>query len=154
MKKIPPNVFTRVEVIAKTVITKFKNKGYVIPTEDSDGTVRFDNYLVKKEKTGFYSVKHANGKTLADNINLPQTAALIANDVALGKIVDNKLLDLDRDYGYKIFDRDLFKRSYNRKKITLDQRIYYKTRMDQASEKAKYIKSSIDRSFLKLSRIA
>lgn len=154
MKKIPNTVFNQVETVAKTVLKNFKNKGYVIPTKEDDGTVRFDNFVVKKETTGFYSVVDVNNKIYATNINLPQTAALIANDIALGRIVDNKLLELDRDYGFKIFDRDLFKRNLQRKKNNVDQMIYYKTMMDQAASKAKYIKSSIDQSFLKLSRIA
>lgn len=154
MKKLPNNVFSRVETVAKTVLNNFKNKGYVIPSKEEDGTVRFENCLVKKEATGFYSVVDVRGNVYAENINLPQTAALIANDVALGKIVDNVLLARDRNYGFKIFDHELFKRNFNRKKNTLDQKIYYKTMMDQALLKAKYIKSDIDRSFLKLSRIA
>lgn len=154
MKKVTKNVFTQVEVVAKNVLKNFKNKGYVIPTKEDDGTVRFDNFAVKKDATGFYSVVDITGRVYATNINLPQTAALIANDVALGKIVDNKLLELDRDYGFKIFDRDLFKRNLQRKKNNIDQMVYYKTMMDAATSKANYIKSNIDRSFLKLSRIA
>lgn len=154
MKKIPNNIFNKVESVAKTVLADFKNKGYVIPTQDTDGSIRFEHIVVRKETTGFYSVVDDKNRVYADHINLQQTAALIANDVALGKIVDNKLLELDRNYGYKVFDEELFRRNYKRKKNTIDQQIYYKTRMDDAASKAKYIKSSINQSFLKLSRIA
>lgn len=154
MKKLPADIYSKVERIAQVVYADFKNKGLVVPTRDSDGSVRFDRYTVKKQPTGFYSVEDITGYTYATDINLPQTAAVIANDLALGRILDNRLLDLDRNYGYKIFDRDLFKRNYQKKKITADQLIYYKTRMEDAGRRAEYFKSIINRSFNKLSNIA
>ena len=120
MKKTKTNIFSQVETVAKDVIKNLKNKGYVVPTKEADGTIRFDNYLVKKESTGFYSVLDVYGNSYASSINLPQTAAIIANDLALGRIVDNKLIATDRDYGYKIFDRDLFK-NYSQRKSSIDQ---------------------------------
>lgn len=154
MKKLPVDLYFRVENLARNVLTDFKNKGYVIPHREPDGTVRFDLYTVVKESTGFYSVKDTQDRVYASGINLPQTAAVVANDLALGKIIDNRLLEIDRNYGYKIFDRDLFKRNCQNKKTTLDQMVYYKTQMETATKKANYYKSLIDRSFSKLSHIA
>ena len=153
MKKTKTNIFSQVETVAKDVIKNLKNKGYVVPTKEADGTIRFDNYLVKKESTGFYSVLDVYGNSYASSINLPQTAAIIANDLALGRIVDNKLIATDRDYGYKIFDRDLFK-NYSQRKSSIDQFVYYKTQMESAAFRAKYIKETINRAFSKLYRLA
>lgn len=152
MKKTKTNIFSQVETVAKNVLNNLKDRGYVVPTQESNGTIRYDNYLVKKESSGFYSVLDIRGNAYATGLNLPQTAAIIANDLALGKIVDNNLIALDRDYGYKIFDRDLFKK-HTQKKSSIDQFIYYKTQMDSAVIKAKYIKDTIDRAFSKLYRL-
>lgn len=154
MKKVPKNVFDKVERLAKSVLTNLKNKGYVVPSKEKDGSIRFNQYIVFKETTGFYSVKDLSNRIYAENINLPQTAALIANDIALGRIVDNNLLALDRQYGYKLFDEELFRRNFRRKKNTIDEVIHYRTLMEDSAKKAKFIKETIDRSFLKLSRIA
>jgi hypothetical protein len=153
MTNTKSNIFSQVELVAKDVIRNLKNKGYVVPTKENNGAIRFENYLVKKETSGFYSVLDVNGNTYVKGLNLPQTAAIIANSLALGKILDNNLIALDRDYGYKIFDRDLFKKN-TQKKTSIDQFIYYKTQMDNAIVKAKYIKDAINRAFLKLYRLA
>jgi len=153
MKKPKKDIFSQVETVARDVIKNLKNSGYIVPSRLSDGSIRFDNYIVKKENTGFYSVKDINDRIYVENLNLPQTAAVIANNLALGKILDNKLIALDNAYGYKIFDRELFKKN-SLKKNNIDQFIYYKTQMDTAIIKAKYIKDDINRSFLKLYWIA
>ena len=153
MKKTKTNIFSQVETVAKDVIKNLKNKGYVVPTKENDGTIRFDMYLVKKESTGFYSVLDVYGNSYASGLNLPQTAAIIANDLAVGKIVDNNLIALDKNYGWKIFDRDLFKK-YTQQKNSIDQFVYYKTQMESAAFRAKDIKNTIDRAFSKLYRLA
>ena len=154
MKTLQTEIFNKVERIAKTVVKDLKGKGLIVPSKEKNGNIRFNDYIVKKETTGFYSVKDLNGRFYVERLNLPQTAAILANDLALGKILDNNLIGLDISYGYKMFDKDLFKHHYQRTKNTVDEMIYYKTQMDAADMKAKYIKQSIDRSFLKLSRIA
>lgn len=153
MKKNNTAIFAKVEQVAKKVINNLKNNGYIVPVKKPDGSVHFDNYIVEKTSAGFYSVKGTRGHVYVEHLNLPQSAAIIANDLALGRILNKNLINLDREYGYKVFDEELFKKNIKNKKHNIDQLIHYKTRMETATHQAKQIKNSIDRSFLKLSCI-
>lgn len=152
MTKIPANVFNKFELLARSVITDLKNKGYVVPVKQSDGSIRFEKFVVRKNKNGFYSV-HGRQIVYADNINLPQTAAIVANDLALGRILDDKIIRLDRDYGYRLFDEEVFSNAAKRKKNTLDQEIFYQTRSKIARAQKDEIKGRILQTFKKLSNV-
>ena len=44
---------------------------------------------------------------IVDRINLPQTAAVVANRLALGKYVEDDIVNADIAYGYALFDEEL-----------------------------------------------
>lgn len=152
MTKIPANVFNKFELLARRVLTDLKNKGHIVPVRQSDGSVKFENFVVRKNKHGFYSV-HGRNIVYIDNINLPQTAAVLANNLALGKILDDEIIKLDRDYGYRAFDEQVFLNAAKRKKNTLDQEIFYQTRSDIAKLQKDELKGRIMQTFKKLSAV-
>jgi hypothetical protein len=119
MKKIPNKLFQKVESLAKTVISDFQRRGYVIPIEQKNGTIKFNSYVVGKNSNGFYRVSDTRNNMYPDNLNLVQTAALIANDLALGKILDTAIINIDKTYGYKLFDEQVYETAAKRKKNTL-----------------------------------
>lgn len=149
MKKIPDRVFSKFETLAKRVLHDLKAKGHIIPIQQADGSIKFEKFLVTKNKDGLYSVSGSN-IVYRENLNLPQSAALIANDLALGRIQDTKIIELDRDYGFKLFEEQLYQQASKRKKITLDQSIFYETRCSIAKTQKDALKTRILRSFKKL----
>lgn len=152
MKKIPSDVYNQFELVAKRVLTDLKTKGFVVPIREQNGSLKFENFTVVKNANGLYSVK-AGRLTYFEDINLPQTAAIIANDLAVGRILDSNIVNLDRDYGFKLFEEEIFRRASKRKKNTLDQTVFYDTRKQIAKAQKQAIKDRIMRSFKKLTNI-
>ena len=100
-------VYNKFKTVAKTVKEELKRKGMIIPVKNPNGSITLDSYTIIKLKNGFYEIRDRHGETVVGNINLPQSAALMANGLALGKWLDEKIYNLDREYGYKSFERDL-----------------------------------------------
>jgi hypothetical protein len=147
-------LFRQVEILAKSVKDQLRKKGIVPPSRGNDGSYIFDNYKIKKEKTGFYSILNSKNETVVDKINLPQTAAVLANDLALGKWIDDKLVALDTNYGYKDFDCQVFRSAAARnKKKDFDLAICFETRCKIADSQRKMYKGEIIRQFDKLRRL-
>jgi len=88
----------------------FRSRGIVLPSKDSEGRVKLGNYSVVKKDTGFYAVVGPRNRIIHDNINLPHTALLIANALALGKWVNDDLLKQDEEYGFSKFECENFQR--------------------------------------------
>ena len=64
-----------------------------------------------KEADGYHIYKKSTH--IVGPINLPQTAIVIANGLALGRPADPRLLEHDRWYGFKLFDEEVFIKSAN-----------------------------------------
>lgn len=109
MPKVQKNLVDKVKVLADTVKEDLRKKGVVLPIKQKDGTIAFDQYLMVKKQEGFYITKQ--GKVIVGPINLAQTAIVTANNLALGKAVDDKLLDNDKWYGFKLFDEEVYTKS-------------------------------------------
>jgi hypothetical protein len=154
MKKIPKNIAGKIQKVAKSVILDLKKKGHIVPIKKEDGTIQYENFFVLKNDKGFYQVKNKYGRIYADNINLPQTAALLAHSLALGKSLDEKLIEIDKNYGYRAFDEDVFKAAQHRNSNDIDLKIFYQTRYDIARQKKNQFRSQIMSSFRKLTSIA
>lgn len=152
MKPLPDYIFSKVEHVARKVFDDLRNKGHIMPVKEEDGSIRFDRYVVKKYNN-FYKIFDKNNDIVVDKINLPQSAAIIANKLALGKMLDNETLNLDKAYGYKLFEEQLNLLAKKRKKNTADDIIYYHTRYEIAKVKREYAKERIMESFRKLTAI-
>lgn len=99
----------------KVIVEKeLKKKGYVPAKRKQDGTVRIGNFSIIKEQDGFYSVLDSNNNIIAGRINLPHSAAIFANNLALGRWTDREILDIDRRYGHYSFDEQLSKFHFSR----------------------------------------
>lgn len=152
MRKIPNSVFNQFEQVARRVLTDLKSRGHVIPVRQPNGSIQYEKFIVSKNANGLYSVSSRH-IVYFDNLNLPQTAAIVANDLALGKIVDSMLINVDRDYGFKLFEEEVYTQASKRKKNTLDQVIFYSTRRQNARVQKQELKDRIMKTFKKLTNI-
>ena len=82
--KIAENLFHKFRSLAYEVKEDLRSRGIVVPVSTHAG-VSLGNYTVVKSATGFYSVIDPRNRAVYEKINLPQTALLLANDLALGK---------------------------------------------------------------------
>jgi hypothetical protein len=151
MQKINPQLFEKIERLANTVKQEFKQKGLAIPHKNRDGSVQMGDFIITKHDSSFW-IRHVLGYDVAGPINLAQTAAVIANDLALGRAVDLKLLTSDKWYGYKAFDVQACQIHVASalKKKDYDKADYNISRIDLAQEQMLYYKRPIDSRFAKL----
>jgi hypothetical protein len=107
MKQTPDDIYKKVQQLSLAVKEQLKRQGIIVPTKTPDGLIRVGYYTIKKNKTGFYSILNYSNESVVEFINLPQTAAMLANRLALGKYLDDELLDADRRYGHALFEEEL-----------------------------------------------
>jgi hypothetical protein len=109
MKPIPNDLYEKIERVSETVRASFRQRGIVIPVKNPDGSINIGRFRIVNQHTGFYAVYGLKNEIVVDSINLPQTAALLANELALGRMVDNQIINQDRQYGYALFKETLYK---------------------------------------------
>lgn len=103
MQETQKNLFEQFTKLARTVKQDFKNKGLVVPSRTAGGDIQIGNYVIFKKDQRFY-IRNKDKVIVAGPLNLAQTAVVIANDLALGRMLDKKLINDDAWYGYKEFD--------------------------------------------------
>jgi hypothetical protein len=148
-------VFKRVETLAKEVKQDLRKKGLVVPRDNGDGTITVDRYTIVKGKTGFYSILDHHNDTIIDGINLAQTAAVIANSLALGRWIDTDIVKQDKQYGFNLFEEELSKKHAedSLKKHNIDRAEVMYTKLNIARQKKLSAKAYIVSSFEKLRRL-
>lgn len=154
MKSIPDHLFKKLEQVGNEVKDSLRRKGIVIPVENEDGSISIGSYTIIKNDQGFYSILDYSNTPVIGNINLPQTAALLANGLALGKFMDFQLVDEDRRYGYALFEENLHKRNLQKKRRRDPDYIdMVSTKCLIAQAKKNRYKRGIDNSFEKLRKL-
>lgn len=97
-------VYEQIVNLTNQTRDSFKNRGMAIPTSDGQGNIKIGKYTIIYNKDGNYQINDHHGQTFYKNINLPQTAILIANALATKQRVDDRVLRHDQTYGTKMFD--------------------------------------------------
>jgi hypothetical protein len=144
------HLFEKFTKLANAVRQDFKRKGIVLPSQQRDGSIQIGTYNIKKTDSAYY-VRDRNNHIVAGPLNLAQTAVVVANDLALGRWPDHKLIDDDRWYGYKAFaeqsalyiaetagkrkDADRADFSLYRAAIAAEQKLTYKKTIDSRFNK-------------------
>jgi hypothetical protein len=115
MKPISDEIYQKFILLTNETSKKFRSRGLAVPMDNADGSISMGMYTIVKHRNGFYSVvtKH---DVIAQMINLPQTAIMIANNMALGRSV-NTLITQDANYGYALFEETLHKQARERHRI-------------------------------------
>lgn len=156
MKITTEEIYSQIQLISQSVRQQLNKQGLVAPTVDNDGSIKVGNYKIVKESTGFYTVVDRFHRPMASNINLPQTAAVLANNLALGQWTDQNLITLDRRYGYALFDEEAneksAKRSTQQKNWDKSEIMREKSRI--ARQRKESYRKKILSSFNKLIKIA
>jgi len=154
MKPVTEDLYKKIVKVSKEVKEEFRKKGLVIPVENRDGSVSLDNFTITKDTDGFYVILNNRGDVIVEQINLPQTAAVLANGLALGRFLDDKLLKTDQEYGYALFDEALYERAVRQsKKKSLDYFDLMLTKCMIARAKKERHRGNIVKSFEKLRKL-
>jgi hypothetical protein len=151
MKTIPKDIYRQLQLVSSEVKRELFYKGLVVPVQNEDGTISIGHYTIVKDSNASYAILDHAGEAIIDGINLPQSAILLANRLALGKYKDAELLIKDREYGYADFEEQLYKRAINRKNT--DNFSIYLTKYDIAKVKKQSCKNAIIKSFEKLIKL-
>jgi hypothetical protein len=114
MKLPTEKTFKQIDVLSRQARQQFLEKGVVIPSQDADGKIHIGRYVVSKNSNGFFTILDNRENIIVDGINLAQTAILLSNRLALGKMLDTALLEKDRKYGYALFEETLQKQALSR----------------------------------------
>lgn len=152
MKQIPKEIYSKIKLLNKDVKQKLLSQGVVVPVRNKDGTIKVGKFIIKRLETGFYSILDYRYEQIINNINLPQTAAVVANKLALGKWLDDTLLSCDTRYGHALFDEELHKKMGHSliQKKDIDRAELMFTKSEIAKRKKEKYKKEIDLGFMKL----
>lgn len=148
------DIYVKIQQLDRDVKEQLKRQGIVVPVRKNDGTIQVGHYCIKRDKAGFYKVLTSKNEVIVENINLPQTAAILANRLALGKWLDDDVITADTKYGHALFDetlhRQLAEKSLKSNNIEKAEVMYTKTAIDK--HKKNQYKLELDRGFEKLIR--
>jgi hypothetical protein len=154
MKQIPEHLYGKLKTLTEEVKQDLRRRGIAIPTMNNDGTIALGQYTIVKQNS-FYAIIDYAGDVVVDKINLPQSAAILANSLALGKFVDEAVLTADRNYGYEEFEELLHNKIAKQnmsKNVDRADVMLTKSKINRV-RKEKY-KQDIVRSFEKLRKFA
>lgn len=151
--QLPNNLYKKLVAVSNEVKHALTKQGLAIPTENLDGSITIGYNTISK-RSGFFVILDYSGDVLIDKINLPHTAILLANELALGKFLDSTLLQLDRKYGYFAFEESLHTHLAERLQISDPDRsdvMSAKSRVEL--QKKEYYKRQIMNRYEKLRRL-
>ena len=111
MKNVHNDLYSNITRVTADVQEALRKKGLVVPVKHRDGSIAVGHCRIVKDSDGYYSVVDKRGDVIVGTINLPQTAALVANGLALGKHKDDKIIEIDKNYGYAFFDEQVHTRA-------------------------------------------
>jgi hypothetical protein len=147
--------FKQISNLATKVKQDLRKKGLVVPRDNGDGTITVDGYTIIKDKAGWYKIVDRFSESVVEQINLAETAAVLANQLALGRWLDNYILSQDRAYGYSLFEEILTTKHAESsiKRDDIDQASVSLTKASIAKHKKLSAKRAILSSFDKLRKL-
>lgn len=145
-------IYHKIQQLNKNIKEELFKKGIVVPIKSNNGTIKVGTYFIKKVTQCFYNIYNYKNQVVLEGINLPQTAILVANKLALGKWLDTDLLTLDKKYGYASFDELVHTRSLrlNKKQKNYDKCELMRIKIESAKHKKDYYKKTISINYQKL----
>lgn len=152
MKPISEPLYKKLKQVSLEVKEKLKKKGIAIPTKNEDGSISVGYYHIIKSQD-YYQILDYSKTVVIDRINLPQTAIILANNLAIGKYLDHNILSKDRNYGYSFFEEQLYSKIAKRNlKSNIDRADLAFTKSSIHKSKKERYKSDIMKTFEKLKR--
>ena len=153
MKPIPNDLYEKIERVSDKIRADFRQRGIVIPVKNTDGSINIGRFRVVNQHTGFYAVYDSKDEVIVEGINLPQTAALIANDLALGRILDPRIVNQDREYGFALFKETLYNHRVKDPKLNFDSYELSKIKEAIAKNRKEQFQRGIVQRFEKLRKL-
>ena len=144
--KQTPELYKKIIQLSNEVKQELRKKGLIVPSRNKDGSISMGKFTIVKDNENFYNIIDNRGLTLVKNINLPQTAVLLANSLALGKQVDDQIIGKDRSYGFAVFEEALTKRAIS-KTANIEKWDIMTTKNMMAQARMNYYKEQIVLSF-------
>lgn len=145
-------VYSKLRQINQHVQDNLKKQGIVIPKKNADGSISIGKFKIVKSN-GFFTVLNYDGEYLYENINLPQTAAVLANDLAIRHFVNRQILEVDRKYGHAAFEESYQNKLLSKKNLKEDFKDVIRSKIGVARAKKEFYKAEIEDGFKKLIRI-
>ena len=152
MENLPSNIYHKIQALSFEVKQELRKKGVVTPVKYKDGSVGIGFYRIIKSN-GAYTVLDNRGDIVESDLNLPQTAVLLANDLALGRFRDKNIVDYDRKYGYALFEEELNTKMKARKRISLENYDVAVAKASEAKSRKEYYKKDLLNKYEKLMRL-
>jgi hypothetical protein len=153
MKNLTDDLLKKLIQLDKEVKSRLRKKGLIVPVKNKNGGIRFDSFTVVKDQDGFYSILDHTNEAVVTRINLPQTALLTANSLALGKYKDTALINNDQYYGYADFEEKLYKKALARPDKSLDYFDLSFEKYNTAHLKKRLYRGEVMKSFEKLTKL-
>lgn len=142
-------IYQRLFDLQKKVKQDLKRKGLVPAKKNNDGTISVGRYKIIKNN-GFYEIIDWSGEIKFKNINLAQTAAVVANNLAVNSFTNNKFIEIDYKYGSALFEEHYLNKLVNKKNVDKEvKEIYYHKAKIAAYKKAIY-RNQIEDGYAKL----
>lgn len=154
MQTTKKNLFDKVTKLARTVKQDVKDKGLVVPVRLPNGNIQVGSYTIVKSNHQYF-VRDKGNRNLAGPLNLAQTAAVIANDLALGRKLDAVLIRNDAWYGYREFDEQVANNiaEHARKEKDYDRAELSQYKATLAQEQKLEYKKNVDLRYSKLCKL-
>lgn len=153
MKLTANELYNKIVYLSQKAKNEFRRRGFIIPSKNTDGTVQVGPYLIKRNSSGFYTITDHANNIVVDHLNLPHTAAVLANELALGRDLDQKILENDREYGYADFEDQMVEHSIKSNK-SQDYIDILRSKFKRSEGKKEVYKSDIVSRYKKLTKIA
>lgn len=148
MKSIPDNLYKKIVEVSNEVKEKLRRKGVVIPTTNDDGSISVGHVKILKDGEVGYVIVDNQGDIIVRNINLPQTAVLLANSIAITRNYNKDIFLKDQLYGSALFEETLTKRALSKKNKNIDHWDLMTTKNNIAKAKKNFYKNEIHQTFL------
>lgn len=141
----------RVDDLVHNVRQTFGKSGLAIPNRGTDTIIDYPGFSITRNNAG-YTILGKHEMVMAENINLSKTAILLANDLSLGRMINQKLLDTDKTVGYLQFEIESCQNSLEicTTRGEHDRAEWLAVKHDIASKKLAAAKANIDVLFNKL----
>ena len=154
MKPVHQDLYKKITQVSTDVQESLRKKGVVVPVRNKDGSICVGKYKILKNSTGYYSIVDQYGDVTVEMINLPQTAAVVANGLALGKQKNDQLIESDKKYGYALFDEEVHNRAVELSvKKPLERFEIMLNKRDMARARKELYKNEVIKSFEKLIKL-
>lgn len=143
------DIHQKLQQINISVKEDLKRKGIAVPKKNKDGSISVGQFRIIKDQQHFKILDYS-GEILYQGINLPQTAAVLANELATKHFINKQILESDRKYGHAAFEEEYQHRLLSKKTANQNFKDIIRCKVDMAKIKKEFYRTEIENGFKKL----